>query len=188
MSHRVYAFAIGIVLSVPLWSSAQTKTDTQARLDEFVAKLVADHEIPGASLAIVLSDGKTLTAVAGVAERGQAKRLTAEDRMMSGSIGKTYFSALALKMILAGQLSLDHKVSRYLGQEPWFGRIANSDEITIAHLMRHQSGIPRYVLDPKFFKDLLDHPDRRWDGKQQLTYVRDRPRAGGSLPPDRISS
>ncbi len=173
--HCVFALAVGIVFCVPCWTSAQTTTDIQARLDGFVAKLVADHEIPGASLAIVLPDGKTMTAVAGVAERGKPKRLTAEDRMMSGSIGKTYFSALALKMVLAGKLSLDDKVSRYLGKEPWFGRIANSEQITIAHLMRHQSGIPRYVLDPKFFKDLLDRPDSRWDGTQQLTYILNKP-------------
>ena len=74
----------------------------------------------------------------------------ARDRMLAGSIGKTYFSAVALQLVAEGKLELDSQIKKWLGSEPWFDRLPNDDEITLRMLMNHTSGVPEHVLDPAF--------------------------------------
>ncbi|GAG29982.1 unnamed protein product, partial [marine sediment metagenome] len=94
-------------------------------------------------------------------------------RMMSASIGKTYFAAMAIDLIQQGKLRLDDRLSKFLADEDWFDRIPNSNELTIELLMRHQSGIPRYILNRKVWGDIMSDPDKKWRPGDQLTYIYD---------------
>ncbi len=153
------------------------KLDNEKLANVFQKSLEEAYEksqFPGGSATIVLPDGSTIDAVVGFAEKESKTKIKASDRMMSASIGKTYFAAMAVEMILKKKIALEDKVSKHLGDRDWFEKIPNYQDITIAHLMRHQSGIPRYVFNPQVWKDAIADPDLEWKPGDQLKYIYDR--------------
>jgi D-alanyl-D-alanine carboxypeptidase len=95
------------------------------------------------------------------------------DRLLAGSVGKTYASAVALQLVHAGKIGLDDPIAKYLGAEPWFKRVPNADRATVRHLMTHTSGLVRYEFNPKFTADLSANPDKVWTGVDRLSYLFD---------------
>lgn len=55
--------------------------------------------------------------------------------MFCGSIGKTWFASVALRLVKDRKLQLDDKIAQHLGDEPWFARLPNHDTITIRQLI-----------------------------------------------------
>jgi D-alanyl-D-alanine carboxypeptidase len=131
-------------------------------------------DFPGASASIVLPDDQMLSICVGTAFDSARTPITAKSRMSSGSVGKTYFAALAMRLVSENKLDRDANVSVYLGDQQWFSRIPNKDEITIRNLLCHQSGIPRYVLEADVWKTAIDNPEKQWHGIEQLGYVFDK--------------
>jgi D-alanyl-D-alanine carboxypeptidase len=76
--------------------------------------------------------------------------------MHGGSVGKTFFAALALQLVAEGRLALDDKISKYLGKEPWFAGLPNANEITVRMLMNHTSGLAPF--GDTFMQDLVASP------------------------------
>ena len=111
---------------------------------------LVERGVPGASAAIVLPDGSLVTVTAGVASLDDARQLEPHDRMLSGSVGKTYVTALAHHLVQAGKLDLDARAASFFeDDEPtpeWIGRVPNAGDVTLRQLLRHTSGIPRYVF------------------------------------------
>jgi D-alanyl-D-alanine carboxypeptidase len=94
--------------------------------------------------------------------------------MLQGSVGKTYFAALAMQLVGEGRLDLDAPVERYVGHDPWYPRVPNAGEITVRHLMTHTSGVMRYEFGEAFIRDLTSQPDKRWRPEELVAYVLDR--------------
>ncbi|KAA3611906.1 MAG: class A beta-lactamase-related serine hydrolase [Planctomycetota bacterium] len=140
----------------------------EKRCQSYWQEWLKDKEVPGVSFAFVLPDGRT-----GDVQIG--KGLQPDSKLMSGSIGKTYFAAAVLKWVEEGKLSLDVPVATWLGKEPWFSRIPNAEKITLRHLLRHQSGLPEHVEHPDFWKGIRDDPDRVWKPQELLAFILDRP-------------
>jgi D-alanyl-D-alanine carboxypeptidase len=93
--------------------------------------------------------------------------------MLQGSVGKTYFAALALRRVGEGTLDLEAPVSAYLGHLDWYARVPNAGRITVRHLMTHTSGVMRYEFKEAFTTDLTGQPDKRWRPEELLSYVLD---------------
>ena len=141
-----------------------------------IDRLVEEHEVPGVSVALVLGDdatGRPLTFAAGFADREAERRMTPADRLLSGSIGKTYVTAAAHHLMLAGELDFDAKAIEWFEGEAWFERLPNAKEFTVRQLLRHQTGIPRHVFVPEFLPDCASDPDRVWQPRELLSYVFD---------------
>lgn len=128
---------------------------------------------PGGTAGFVLADGTTIGISVGVSDRTAGTPMKPTDRLLLGSVGKTYASAVALQMIAEGKFSLDDTLARFFGKEAWFGRIANAKDITVRHLMTHTSGLVRYEFNPKFTTDLSAQPDKVWSGVDRLSYLFD---------------
>ena len=64
-------------------------------------------------------------------------------------------------------------MSTYLGDEPWFERLPNHEDVTVRHIITHTSGILRYEFDDRFIRDLLADPDRVWSPVDRLAYLFD---------------
>jgi len=96
--------------------------------------------------------------------------LTADDRFCAGSVGKTFFAALALHHVLEGSLDLDARVLPLLDDDR-VRALPGADEWTVRHLLRHQTGLPRYIEAPTFFPDLCREHGRVWETGEQLEYV-----------------
>jgi len=140
--------------------------------------LAAFHEragFPGATIGFVLpGDGSEHGSVSvGLAFKETGERMTAEHRMMAGSTGKTFYAAVALQLAGEGVLDLDAKISTWLGDEPWFDRLPNADDITLRMLMNHTSGWPEYVGQPALIQAIVDDPDKHFATGEQLSYIVD---------------
>jgi len=166
-----------IAMATPLWSLVAQEPARQTGLQEILqAELVAQQResgAPGITAGIVLANGTILGLAAGMADTVLGTQMTARDRLLQGSVGKTYVSAVAIQLIHEGLLDLDAKVSTYLGDEPWFERLPNHEDVTVRHIMTHTSGILRYEFDDRFIRDLLADPDRVWSPVDRLAYLFD---------------
>lgn len=142
----------------------------QARLDAFIEA----GRVPGISAGVVLPGGRALALASGLSDREAERDMDPEDRLLAGSVGKTFVSALALQLVAEGTLELDGLAGEHLGEEPWFERLPNAREITLRHLLGHRSGVARYVFAPEFVRALEGDPERSWDPAEQVGFVLDR--------------
>jgi len=143
----------------------------QARLDE----VRAETGFPGATLAVVLADGRNIHLSTGVSDPESGEPMKPTDIMFSGSTGKTFFAGLAMQLVEEGKLDLEQPLATYFGEVGWFERLPNHDGITVRHLLSHTSGLPRYVEERVFWEDLATEPDRVWQPVELLAYILDHP-------------
>lgn len=156
--------------NLPSQGAQDTRT---SRVRTYLEEQRERRGFPGVSVAWVL-DGEAGEAVAvGLADRESGRKMTVRDRLLSGSIGKTYVVTVALQLVGEGSLGLDDKVSKYLGDQSWFDSLPNAASLTVRSLMNHTSGIKRYVFDEKFHKLVRTQPDKHWKPIELLTYVFD---------------
>jgi len=144
--------------------------------DQLQAKFEELHRaatFPGGTAGFVLADGTSFGLAVGMSDRTSKTPMKVSDRLLLGSVGKTYVSAVALQMMSEGKFSLDDALDKFFAKEPWFPRLANASSITVHHLMTHTSGIVRYELNPKFTTDLSANPDKVWSGEDRLGYLLD---------------
>jgi len=169
---RALALALLVAVpSVPTRSAGQEQVAgrVQAALDS----LVAASGTPGATLGLVLPDGRALGFASGMADTARHVPLTPRSLMLEGSVGKTYFGAVALQLVAEGRLALDAPIAEVLRDAPWLDRIAHGREITLRQLMSHTSGLVRYELDPRFLADLTTEPLRTFTPEERLAYLFD---------------
>jgi len=161
---------------------AQTVPGAPQPVDALTQKLTTklqemrDAEgFPGATVGFVLPDGRTFSLATGLADVEAKTPMRASDRMFSGSIGKTYVAALMLKLVEEGKASLDEKISYWLGDKPWFGRLPNAKQITLRSLLNHTSGIPNHAEDKEFFEAVKKDPNDAQTHERLIGYVLDKP-------------
>ncbi len=144
--------------------------EARRRLDAWVE----GSAIPGAVFAAAFADGSSARFSSGWADTVARRPIEASDRMLAGSVGKTYFAAAALQLVAEGRLDLDAPVADYLADETWLARVPNGREVTVRQLMAHTSGIARYELDPAFLEELRARPLRTFTPEERLSYLLDR--------------
>ncbi|HKR01133.1 MAG TPA: serine hydrolase [Pyrinomonadaceae bacterium] len=139
----------------------------QARLDE--ARL--SSKLPGATVGFVLPDGRFGSVSTGVSDLGTGRPLKPSDRLLAGSIGKTFVAAVALLLVEEGKLNLDEKIERLLGNEKWFHHLPNAKEITLRMLLNHSSGIQNHVDSSGFINSMFKSPGRDIRYEELVAYV-----------------
>ena len=125
---------------------------------------------PGLSISIVTDDG-VYNYIAGYSDSARHEVLTSDHLFLSGSVGKTYCAALLLKLVEQGKLDPNAKVAKYLGQNSWFVKLPNANDVTVRMLMNHTSGIMRYEFKPQFTADLTANRDKIWKPVELLSYI-----------------
>ncbi len=146
----------------------------QSQLDA----LQREYEFPGATAAFVLADGRHGVVSTGFADTESQSPMNPSSRMLAASIGKTFVSATVLALAEEGRLSLDDRLSKWLGDAPWLERLADHDSITVRQLLSHTSGIPNHVEDPAFAADFAERwaeHDNSFTPEALIEYVLDRP-------------
>ena len=139
-----------------------------------LGRLRKQMHAPGATAAFVLHGRQLLAVAGGDSDNGAKIAMQPHDRMLAGSVGKTYVAAVALQLLEEGRLALDTKISHWLGDEPWFARLPNAADITLYHLMTHTSGIPEHVMMPEFLATVAADPDREWRPEELVAFVLDK--------------
>lgn len=153
--------------------TAQLVFAQSSRLRLLVDSLRQEAKFPGISVAIVYKDNTNVALASGYNDKEKQLPLTIADRLLQGSVGKTYVSAIALQLVKQGKLRLDEKAATYLGNFSWYDRIPNASDITVTMLMNHTSGVMRYEFKEQFLKDLTANPDKYWKPEELVQYVLD---------------
>ena len=65
-----------------------------------------------------MADGRTIGISVGVSDRTAGTPMKPTDRLLLGSVGKTYASAVALQMIAEGKYAVNPKIDRNVGGHP----------------------------------------------------------------------
>lgn len=143
------------------------------RLQNLLDSLRDAGSFPGMNAAIIKADNTLISISSGFNDAERKIPMKQTDRMMQGSVGKTYVAAIAMKLVSIGSVKLDAKVSDFLGHHPWFTRIPNAPDITIRMLMNHSSGVMRYEFKEAFAIDLAKNPDKEWTPSELLQYILD---------------
>ena len=145
------------------------ETALQLKLDDWHKA----GSFPGASVGVVLANGESFGLAVGFSDRQTKTPMKPNDRMLAGSVGKTFAAATALQLIKEGKIGLDDKIEKHLGREPWFARLPNAKAITVRHLMNHSSGLVRYEFKEQFTKDLTANPEKVWKPAELVAYLLD---------------
>jgi D-alanyl-D-alanine carboxypeptidase len=158
------------------WRSAAPNDSLRAgkvreALNTRIESLRRQDGFPGATAAVVLSDGTLVAGSTGMSDLEARTPMKPSDRMLAGSIGKTFFAAVAMNLIHEGKLDLGSKIEKWIGTEPWFNRIPNAHQITLRMLMNHTSGIPEHVESPDFVAALQRDPDKSWTAEELLAFT-----------------
>jgi D-alanyl-D-alanine carboxypeptidase len=161
--------SIVVQAQTPTANTAALKTALQAKLDEWHKA----GSFPGATLGVVLPNGESFALAVGFSDRDARTPMKPNDRMLAGSVGKTFAAATALQLVKEGKIGLDDKIEKYLGSEPWFSRLPNAKDITVRQLMNHTSGLVRYEFKQQFTKDLTANPAKVWKPAELVAYLLD---------------
>jgi D-alanyl-D-alanine carboxypeptidase len=153
--------------AVAVTGTSVLKKDLRIKLDEWHAA----GKFPGATLGVVLANGESFGLAVGYSDRDAKVPMRPDDRMLAGSVGKTFAAATALQLVKEGKIGLDDKIEKYFGKESWFDRLPNARDITVRQLMNHTSGLVRYEFKDTFTKDLTANPMKVWTPEERLAYL-----------------
>lgn len=166
-------FLILLCLSLPAWALAQDTDAVMAAVESKLDEFFEAGEAPGVSVSIVLPNGDERTLVRGWANVESKVKMSSKTKMLGGSTGKVFYSVVAMQLIEEGKLKLDEPIVTQMSDYSWFKRLPNAGKLTVRNLMRHQSGIPRYVFSEKFQSEVLEDADKVWKPEELLAYVFD---------------
>lgn len=122
------------------------KADCFRTNQKVIAQRMAQHGVPGCSMALI-QDGKiTFSYTCGIRNRNSAP-VTGETLFECASLTKPLFAVLALQMADKGLLSPDEPVARQLGGVPW-SNDSRFGAITPRHILSHGSGLPDWHSRP----------------------------------------
>lgn len=158
------------MFSAQLWAQ---KTELSSKLQEELNKIQASHQAHGVTFSAALPNGEVISLAAGLADIENKTPMTPKHKMLGGSTGKVFYSVVIMQLIEEGKIELDTPVINYLGSYNWFKRLPNASTLTMRSLLRHESGIPRYVFKEQFQSDVLMDADRVWKPEELLSYVFD---------------
>ena len=160
-------------VAVHAQTGVATKTSLEAALQLKLDEWHKAGSFPGATFGVVLANGKSIALATGFSDRDARTPMKPNDRMLAGSVGKTFAAATALQLVKEGKIGLDDKIEKYLGSEPWFSRLPNAKDITVRQLMNHSSGLVRYEFKDQFTKDLTANPEKSWKPAELVAYLLD---------------
>lgn len=115
-----------------------------ASIDAVVLAEMAKQDIVGISVGVVQNGKIVHTKAYGYTDRLGKKPMSTSTVLRWASISKTLTAVAAFKAMESNKMALNDKVTKHAGYWPTDG---NKDDITIAHLLSHRSGITHYGKD-----------------------------------------
>src|SRR3954447_17127705 len=115
-----------------------TLSEIETWLQDQLATLLAEHEVPGAAVGVLL-DGTVIDHAAGVLSKSTGVDTTADSVFQIGSITKVWTTTLIMQLVDEGKLDIDQPVRRYLPEFAIADATA-AETITVRQLMCHIAG------------------------------------------------
>ena len=144
-----------------------TQIDTAiAKLDELVNELMKRTGVPGMAVAVVRGDQKVYAKGFGTRQVGTQSPVDADTVFQLASVSKSLGGTLVAQQVGLGRVQWDTRLRSKL---PWFALsdARASDEVTIADMYSHRSGLPLHA------GDRLE--DMGYDRRQVLERLRHQP-------------
>lgn len=111
-----------------------------ASLDAYVAKAVADWEVPGLAIAVVRNDSVLVAKGYGVRELGKPERVDENTVFSIASLTKSFTATAAAMLVDDGKLQWDAPARRYLPalafRDPYL-----TENVTVRDLLAHRTGL-----------------------------------------------
>ncbi|MEC9249051.1 MAG: serine hydrolase domain-containing protein, partial [Pseudomonadota bacterium] len=157
MKHVIIGFSLsasGLAMSADAQDPAAIEQAILAVLEEYGA---AEHptRFAGASVALHLSDDRTIAVATGHADREAGIEMRTDHRLLGGSMGKTFVAAALMALVEDGRVALDDRAAQYLAGQDWFDPLPNSAEVTLEQLLNHSSGIPIDYFETEPIREAL---------------------------------
>lgn len=150
----------------------------EGELESFLEEARVEMKMPGLRAAVRYPDGRIVRAATGLADKDAEIPLDNEIGMPGGSTGKTFVAALTLLLVEDRVLSLDDPASKWLGETSWYGRLPNSEEILVRHLLSHSAGIKDYIDTVKFQFSMIGrvvrHGSAKYEPEELIDFVLDK--------------
>lgn len=130
---------LSAALVAPAAAQSPPSEAALAALDDWAPSFLAEHQIPGALVALA-ADGEVLVSRSyGLADVELAVPVSDQSVFEIGSISKQFVAAAALLLVEEARLRLDDPVQTHLPEIPseWYSA-------TVRQLLTHTSGIPDY--------------------------------------------
>ncbi|MBX7134053.1 MAG: beta-lactamase family protein [Fimbriimonadaceae bacterium] len=161
--------SLAVTLSSPV---RQASKDASFRLRrEGVHKILADTKKErnlNAVLCSVWEGERELTTVA-LGNSMTGVPATTKMHMRVGGVTLTSLCMVLLRLVDAGKIRLDDRLSR------WFPDLPKSNQVTIRMLANCSAGYADYVTDPKFVDAFTKNPFRGWTSKELISTAMTRP-------------
>lgn len=141
---------------------------TVKKLDAIIEDAVTTQKLPGAIVAVWSPEGDYVTA-AGYADVDKKTTLTTDVNHRIGSVTKTFTVTALLRLVDAGEASLDDPISTYVEGVP------EGDRITLRHLAGMRSGLADYSQNEEWQMSLLEDPRQPVTPQSLLDVVKDEP-------------
>jgi len=113
-------------------------------VNDFIKKQMAFFEIPGASLAIIKNGKAIYNQIYGVSNAQSGVPITKKTLFEAGSITKSVFAFVVMRLVERGMLNLDQPLYELLP----FAAVSHDEGykiITARHVLCHQSGLPNWA-------------------------------------------
>ncbi len=147
--------------------TAELSTKLQALVDSMI-DIESEDPIHNTVLLVDCPNIKWKGA-AGMAD-GKNEIMTADHKIKTASITKTFTATVVLQLAEEGKLGLDDTIDKFmdipavkLDSLHIFEGTAYGRQITIEQLLSHTSGIADYMEDPRFVPDVLAQPQIMYD-------------------------
>jgi D-alanyl-D-alanine carboxypeptidase len=122
----------------------------ETELQQTLEALQGRYAFPGATAAVVATDGVLTVATVGFADVENARAMAPDTMMLAASIGKTFVGATVLALESEGLLARSDRLADYFEGEVWFRDLPNARDITLDQLLHHTAGLPDHVYLPEF--------------------------------------
>ena len=131
-------------------------------LDRALLEQQEQKRIPGLNAEIIFPDGSRWSGADGQADIDRNLPATADTTFVVGSITKTFITAAVMELKEDGDLAIDDPLSDWVPDYP------NAENITLAQLMSHTSGLFDYFQHPDYNLRVFDEPDHAWTAVEIL--------------------
>lgn len=115
MSRKTRKPQLWLAIALVAWCGNALALEPQT-LTELLENARAEKRMPGLRAAIRYTDGRIVRAAVGLGDREAGTPLDDTVGMPGGSTGKTFVAAVTMLLVEDGTLSLDDKVSQWLGR------------------------------------------------------------------------
>jgi D-alanyl-D-alanine carboxypeptidase len=141
--NQLDGFARPVFASTKLQRDNTRFTDAYRRLDEYVARHLAEMGAPGLTLALVDRAGTLRVSEYGFADVKAGIKVSPQTLFEIGSISKSFVAIAVLQLAEEGKLDLNKPVTNYL---PWLKIESKFSPFTTHHLLSHTSGLSNIPL------------------------------------------